>query len=289
MTQIRIVPFGGCSLVNPLGDLSRRGVAPSLFHEMGFRWMPYAHSCGAAIQLIEFCRGNKTIPHEVRTLCYADPDIVPTGEKSKVIDTGDVILIELSTPIEMVYGDYILNNNRVSDGVVASLKNRGDDLGRLAARWRNQGMQRMNETVRADTVARILELLSDDEEDDAPFLRDIIAKTVSRETKTDTMIADLATIRDDLKLPMGMILHNFNYMPDGRPVSWPVDFRDNSIAAAKHLGIPFYDPAVLVEKYGAAVAMMNDMRHYSPELTPVVADLYYEFVEQVMERPAVSA
>lgn len=281
--MIRVASFGGCPLLFPLHALRREGLATHLAGVMGFTRPPFALSSGAAVQLLRFCRGDLEIPERVRKLCYADPAHVPTGSQCRVLGGADLALVEMSTPIEVVYRGFVLNNNRLKDRFLAPLRRKFPKLEALAY-WRSKGLQKRNDAARAQAVEEILANLPPDSEDNL-FARDLIELARVRETKTADIVADLHCLQTELPLPLGIILHNFNYMPDGRPISWPADFRANCLAAAKELGVPVYDPAALVASYGATAALTEDMRHYSHEFWPVIGhDIYRELIVPLANR-----
>ncbi len=280
--RLLVASFGGCPLYNPLQSLREVGKGFHLFKAAGFKRPPFALSSGAAVQLHKFCTGEIAIPLNVRRLCYADPEHVPSEKQLKVLQRADLALVEMSTPLEMVYDGFILNSNRLKDRFLVALKDRFPELARPITLWRSAGMQKMNEPVRAEAAAALLKALPKDTEDDL-FIRDLIEGTRVRETKTPHIVADLAELRSRVAVPTGMIIHNFTYMPDGRPVSWPADFRDNCVAAAKELGMPVFDAAGMVAEYGAVAAMHVDMRHYSKPFTPIVADAMHRFMGTVIE------
>jgi RNAse (barnase) inhibitor barstar len=271
--MIRVAAFGGCPLHHPLYALRRRNLATDLAKALGFRRAAFALSSGAAVQLLRFCRGELEIPENVRNLCYADSVHVPQGNQRRVHSIADIVLVEMSTPVEVVFDGFILNNNRLKERFLGPVRERYPHVAGAAVRWRTS-LQKRHEEARAEAAEEILAGLPTETEDDL-FLRELVAGTRVRETKKDDIVADLDCLRTELPLPLGIILHNFNYMPDGRPISWPADFRANCLAAARELGVPIYDPAPLVAEFGAPAALAGDMRHYSPEFRPIIADEIY--------------
>lgn len=280
--MIRVVTLGACALYNPLKVLKESQAANHLFKAMGFKQAPFALSSGAAVQLLKFCRGELDIPRSVRDLCYSDPDQVPTGRQRNVLGLGDIALIEMSTAIEIIYKGFILNNNRLKDRFLPEIIERDPRLRQVGRKWRNVGLQGMKQDVRIAAAEEMLSLLPADTEN-AVFVRDVIASTTVRETKVDEIAADLSYLQSQLAMPLGIVLHNFDYMPDGRPISWPSDFKGNCQKAARELGIPVYDPAPLVAQYGVQFAM-KDARHYTKRFLPFVADAFHAFMLQVLGR-----
>jgi hypothetical protein len=278
--MFRVFTFGGCPLYNPMRLLKEARIASHPFKAMGFKRPPFALSSGAAIQLMKFSQGKIAIPKNVRDLCYGDSEPAPTEQHQAALAKCDIALVELSTPIEIVYDGFVLNNNRLKDRFIHDIARQVPQAGKALRKWRSVGLQGVKDAVRSATAAEALEFLPKDTERDL-FVRDVIGTATARETKTPQIVADLGFLRSQLPMPMGMILHNFNYMPDGRPISWPADFRDNCLAAAQELNIPVYDPAPLVAEHGTSRAMKNE-RHYSDAFLPLVADAFHEFIRQTI-------
>ena len=77
---------------------------------------------------------------------------------------------------------------------------------------------------------------------------------------------------------MGIVLHNFQYMPDGRPISWPAEFKDQATEVARALGVPALDYAPFVVEHGAARVMAPDLRHWNADFYPQVSQHLFDFV-----------
>ena len=278
--MLRYMSLGGCPLNNPLLSLVRRKLARSVHVEMGFRRTPFSLSSGGAVQLVEFMLGRLEIPRWVRGMCYGDPRHVPTATQSARHHDADVVLIEMSTPIEYVFDGFVLNQNRFREAIAGPLARYDDATRRLVSRWLREGVQKQNEEARVAASTALLGIIDADTED-AVNLRDVIARLHGRHVGEEAIFAGLKQVVETLNKPTAVVLHNFSYMPDGRPLSFPADFKANSSAAAGRLGLPCYDPAIVVNRHWNTSVMMADMRHYRRGFDEIVGDEFLRLAQVI--------
>lgn len=81
-----------------------------------------------------------------------------------------------------------------------------------------------------------------------------------------------------------MVHHNFRYMPDGRPISWPAELKDQSIEVARRLGAHEHDFAPFVAEHGTKRVLADDFRHWNVEFYPQIANHLYGFFCKVAGR-----
>lgn len=267
---MRILNFGSCGINNPQFSLNAEGRVPYLWSRFGFKHTPYALSSGAAVQLFDFCAGERRLPLETRLLAYMDPN-QPTAQTRDVLFDADVILVEMSTPIEYLLDGAIVNINRISESVVAPLRKCMDK--KLVARWAG-GLSQGDEEIRKVSAEALLAQMPEDADKSLTML---IKELHARRLDTDDMVRDLSALRERLRRPMGLVLFDYCYMPDGRPVEWPTGFKRQQVDVAKRLGIPTLDFAPIVEKLGTAVTMESDLRHWKVEAYPIQAEKLYDF------------
>jgi len=158
---------------------------------------------------------------------------------------------------------------------------------KLLSRYRGN-LQKLNDDIRAEAAEELLKVIPESTEA-LRLARLFIKGTRSRQVGAQDIYESLATIRRDIKAPLGIVLHNFHYMPDGRPVVWPPDFNQMITDAADRLGIPVLDPAVLVEQHGVQVALAEDLRHWSSDFFPTVADRFQTFIGEIGVKPQAEA
>jgi tetratricopeptide (TPR) repeat protein len=90
----------------------------------------------------------------------------------------------------------------------------------------------------------------------------------------------VAQVRDAVSGRLGIVLYTMRFMPDGKPTSWPPDFKDNVLAAARDLNLPIYEPAHLIAERGVKVAL-KDFRHYHTSFKAIAGDALMPFIRKV--------
>lgn len=281
--MINIAPFGGCGLHNPIGGLRRLKMADSVFaRRMGFQHSPFSLSANANLQLLDFATGELEIPTWIRRLTYADASHRPTAEQGKAVDEADIVIVEMSTPIEYMFEGFLLNINLFEEVMVQELAGL-EAHKKLITKWRSS-LLKGKEDVRSETSEELYKLVpheTEHQENLARFIRD----TRTRLLGADEMTMAIAELRDRLGKPLGLILHNFQFMPDGRPVSWPPEFKNDSAEVAKRLELPSLDFAEFVERNGVGRVMAADRRHWEPRFYPRIAENIFDFAANVLGRP----
>ena len=280
MEKIRIMPFGGCTINNPLLTLQREGYTSPIFRELGFKRSAYSLSPGGAIQLLKFCRGELQIPRLVRCGIYADPDHVPADKQTEIISKIDLALVEYSTPFEITYDGFVLNQNRLKELVSERLDSEDKVVKKQLSRWMG-GLQKDQEEMRAENAAHLLAVLPDESDDDKA-VRELVNNAGSHMIGPVEMRQSLEFLQTELNAPIGVVAHNFQYMPDGRPVVWPPEFNEQVTAEAAALGMKVFDPAALVAEHGVEAAVAADFRHWNEDFYPKVAAAFHDFVKVIL-------
>lgn len=276
--MVRITPFGGCGVHNPLAQFYTRRQQSGLLPKPHYQPTPFSLSANTNHQLIDFATGNLEIPAWIHTLAYGKSP-PPTVELERHILSGDIALVEMSTPTEFIFEDVLLNINRFEEIIIPHLEEHGSER-KFISKWKG-ALRRANEEIRALMSGKIYELLPQDtpeRRDVARFVRD----TTSRMLGVDEMTESIGDLRDRLAIPVALILHNAHYMPDGRPVPWPADFKDNCIEVARRLGIPTLDFAAYVANEGAD-KVLRDGRHWSPDYFEPLGEMMDAFCEGVLD------
>jgi len=281
--SIRPLTFGGCLLNNLIAALNQNDRVGGLFKEMGFKRTPFTISAASAAQLLDFITGHIVIPPHVRRFCYLDAEHVPSGPQRDVAFTADFCMVEMSTSVDIVYDGFILNTNRFEQFILPELAHLNLPP-RLVAKWRS-ALVKQNEPSRAKHAEELLRLIPETES--LAWIHDLVARTSSRELDVDQMTSHIGRIKETLNVPLVMIHHNFRYMPDGRPISWPVNLKDQSIEVAQRLGAVEFDFAPFVAEHGASVVLAEDLRHWNPKFFPQIANHLYGFICKTTGREAV--
>lgn len=275
---IQILNLGSCGIHSPQFPLNAQGYVPYIWHAIGFRVTPYALSSGGAVQLVDFCSGDIDLPEHTRWLAYMDEG-KPGPQARAILDRSDFILVELSTPFELLLDGVILNFGAIAERIRDPLKEVVDK--KLVQHWVN-ALTRAHEDERAPAAAEILRQLPADCD---PQWRHAVDGLRSRQLDVDQMERDLRAVRERVAAPMGMALYDFRYMPDGRPIDWPANFKSDQREIARRLDIPTMDFAPAVEKLGPAEVLMPDFVHWRESAYPIQGEMIYDFVASCLDRP----
>jgi len=281
--QIRILPLGGCLLHRPLGDFgklkynvrARVGTGGSVREN---------YSLSEMIQFIRMLRGEIVIPPEIKELASMDARFEPLPDIGDLANV-DVVLVEPSTPVDIVFGEYLLNRTAIIARIVGPIRaaNPEPKFARMSNYWMTKGLYAGDVAVQQSLGAELAERLPCTMPL-ADVARDVLmnARAVQRD-----VAQGLGELRAMIHRPMGVLTFIFQYLPDGRPVSWPAGFREDILAAATALNLPVFEPWRLVEQYGVSTTLKNDLRHYKDEFLPTVSQAIVDFAAEVMaERPA---
>jgi hypothetical protein len=275
----RVVPLGGCPLNIPLGILRAQGKISSAFLEAGFKRWPLSLSPSGAIQLLNYGLGRIGIPQELRSVCYQDPTDEPRVDSSPLFHSADVMLLEFSTPIDIVMDGFILNQNHLREYTTECASRFSDEAKRLVKIWNSHGLGKQNEVIRAECSEGIMKEIG--KSSDSTYLfRNFIQNCRSRALDENEMMTKIEYIIDIFNIPTILIFHNFSYMPDGRATSWPQNFKRNIQNIASDLKIVAYDPANIVAQHGVKIAMADDYRHYKDSFNATIADQYLKMINE---------
>jgi len=259
---VKIACFGGCTLNGPIH--ARRKELSSVCKAIGFgSHAPISQSCGGALQLLQVMKGEAVLPPLVRRLFHSDADYAINTAESGTVAGAELFAVETSTPVELSYDGYVINQNRFREVVMDAFRAR-PELKRPANFWNAHGLMKADETLRAQHAGTLLALLDPAREEDR-FLIDAVEKTRSCLKTEDDYYKALMGFRASFAVPGFVVLHTFSYMPDGRPVAWPADFREVQERAARRAELPVFDPAPVVQAAGTERAMEEDLRHYRPD------------------------
>jgi hypothetical protein len=275
----RAVPLGGCPLNIPLGILRAQGKVSSVFLEAGFKRWPLSLSPSGAVQLLNYGLGRIGIPQELRGVCYQDSSDEPRLDSSPIFHSADVMLLEFSTPIDIVMDGYIINQNHLREYTTECASHLSDETKRLVKIWNSHGLGKQNESIRAECSAGIIKEIGKSGESQYLF-RSLIKNCSSRALDENEMMNKIDYIINIFCIPTILIIHNFSYMPDGRPTSWPQNFRKNIQNISRDLKIFAYDPASIVAQYGVEIAMADDFRHYKDSFNATVANQYLNLINE---------
>lgn len=269
-SPLRILNMGSCGIHNPQLVLNKAGRVPYLWSKFGFKRTPYALSSGATLQLFDFCTGERQLPLETRLLTYLDPN-QPTAETREALFETDVILVEMSTPIEYLLDGAIVNINRIGECVFKPLRDLMDR--KVVNQWASALLQGDEAKRKPATDALLAKMPKDADKSIVSLVNELRTRRVG----VDDMVRDLSALRERLPRPMGLVLFDFRYMPDGRAIEWPAGFKTEQAEVARRLDLPTLDFAPIVEKLGTAATMRPDLSHWQEEAYPLQAEMIYDF------------
>lgn len=275
---MRILPLGGCLLHRPLGDFGKfkynvraRVGTGGLVREN--------YSLSEMVQLVRFLRGELFLPPEIKQLAGIDLGFEPLPNIRDFADV-DVVLIEPSTPIDIVYGAHVLNRTAIIARIIEPIRatHPEPEMARQTNYWMTKGLYGGDVATQQRLAAELGELLPD-ATPLADTARDVLMN--ARAVKRD-VAEGLGQLREMIDRPMGVLTFIFQYLPDGRPVSWPAGFREDVLAAAEAMNLPVFEPWTLVEQYGVAASLKDDLRHYRDEFMPTVSQAIVDFAAGVI-------
>ncbi|SEQ37091.1 hypothetical protein SAMN05216548_104113 [Faunimonas pinastri] len=281
---IRALLFGGCLLRGPfhrIRNAERRKPGTDwdgVPEDLTFGGVPYfTYTLGEMLQTVQIYKGQRYVPREIKTLCGINHDFSPNPRVA--LNKIDVMLIEPNTSNEIEFEGYYLNRNRVMD-LLERIRALGEAADKLAGQWFHKGVNGMNDELRRSLAEKLIDLLPDDIEDRdflCVFLRN------ARGEKRDVHTA-LKAFLDAVDIPVGLVTFTWQYMPDGRPISWPADFYKKLMAAAHALDLPYIEPREYVTEFGIKAAMRKDFKHYTEEFQPIMAKALVQFAKDVIAR-----
>ena len=267
--------MGGCLVRRPLRSV------PNLQSRLvvdRYGIIKVVHSMAEMIQAVEFLKGRREIPPEIRFLTSVSPFLKPLPEGDDFRDL-DLVLAEPGSPVDITFRGFATNRGRITDLVLKPIEDTVPEARKLTLKWVRLGLMEMNEEARQETSAKLLELVPDDGQ--AEFRRAVIAET--RAAPSD-VVEGLKKLQELTNRPIGVVVFVFRYMPDGRPISWPAGSREGAIAAARALDLPYFEPTALVQQHGVQNALEKDQRHYTEEFLPIIGEAIVEFAQQVHAR-----
>jgi hypothetical protein len=275
---VNILAFGACLVQGPLIPIQKVG---DRLTYAKYGPIPPSYTFGIMLQTIAMWRGERDVPAEIRPLGEIRLNVRPVARASTFSDV-DVAILEPASPIEITYRGCSLNRVSLYKLIVEPIRAIGPEASKAAMTWYRNGVDGLNPTLRSEVGRRVVELLPADWEN-REFVASVILETTS--SKSD-ILGGFKKMRELLGRPMGVVAYVFQYLPDGRAVSWPAGFLEDIRDAAHQLGLPMLEPAEHVVRYpgGVAKALKPDMRHYSDEFNAVMGDIMVDFCVGIRDR-----
>jgi hypothetical protein len=276
---IQCFPFGSCGVQSAQRFLTWEGFVGNPFTPLGFRWRPFVLSSGGAVQFLDFCIGEK-LPPQVIQLAYKELH-QPTETTRDIVKATEIVLVEISSPIEPILCGRVVNLNIVANKISDKLRAAGV-VGKVVSGW-GRALANAQDDLK-EKADILLQNWPHDLEDDG-LARFGVENLSARRLSVDDMVGDLERLRDRLERPTVLQLYTFRYMPDGRAVEWPAGFRAQQIEVARRLNLPTLDLAPLVSQLGSQRLITDDLYHWRAETQPLRAEVTYNFLANVLGRP----
>ena len=282
MVDVRVLALGGCNLRNPLSrrlqpdvstDPSRWSTTPAGFQFAGPPFFTY--SLGEMNQALACYRGEASIPPSLMRLCNLRKTNAPDPLRS-LLGGFDVALVEPNTSIEIVL-DGIHINRRPIWQLLMPLRQLGPKAVRLIVRWFEKGIATVDADARREAAAELIPLIPADWPK-ARLTARVLRDAVSYNPPLREPLEDLVR---QLDVPVGVVLFNWTYMPDGRALGWPAGFSAAVSDTAAALRLPIFDPADWVRRTGVVDALHKDFRHYTNAFLPTIAEALIAFMLSV--------
>ena len=234
-----------------------------------------ANTPGEMLRTIAFLQRDLVVPPELRLLCQVLRSAAPM-EEGRGFGHLDAVLLEFSTPVELVFRGFFLSLYRFRRQVLSALQNASVNKQLVNAWFR--ALKGFDEEERAKASIELARQLPEDLEQ-REFIRSAVLETRSR--KAD-IAKGLEEIRDRLGCQIGVVRYIFRYMPDGRQVDWPPGFLVEVDDAAKRIGVPTYDPTPTLLDFGVDKAFRPDQEfHYVHDLLPIMGADLIGFAESI--------
>ena len=282
--SLEIFSLGACLLSAPVAELITGNRAANGWNRYSKHVTPAIYTLDEALQLVRFMRGEFDIPPLFRELCRLDRREDAPSLRG-CFDTADAILVEINSPVAIRYSRYALCRSQLITLVLSHLKG-SDELARASNAWYHQGLMGENCDVREDMAQRLARAVSDSMPD-PDLARAVLVDSRPYRRDVAGLVEGLAELRAAFKAPLGVVTYTHQYMPDGRPLPWPADFIEQTIAAARQLNLPVFHPSDFVRSFGAAKALMPDRVHYQPEFAAALAAPLWEFTTKLVGESAV--
>jgi hypothetical protein len=271
-----VLPIGGCLLHGPLNPLARERERLAYPKYGPF---PGVYTFGEIFQALDILLGKRDVPPEIRPLANIRPNFVARPAAAG-FDEVDVTLVEPSLPIDLDYKGCKLNRTTLTQIVLNPIKVTSKEANKATNLWLRTGLIGLDENVRSSAAEELVKHIPADLAD-KKLITDVILET--RSSRAD-VLEGFRRIHSIVQKPMGIVVYVFQYLPDGRALSWPEGFLEEIVAAAEELDIPVFQPADVVRSYGVKEALRDDLRHYKDEFMPVIAESLAEFADFIATR-----
>lgn len=236
------------------------------------------------LQRIRFFRKEVEVPRWLRYFCNLPTDIAPHVELLQPFEQADLVLLEPNTTIDIFYGPYALHRSNVLSAICDKVRDVGPEIHQAIDLWWYRGIVARDREAQREAALTLIPALTG-RVDDERVAQKILLECHGEEQSAERYHASIAEFCEIVDLPIGLVTFIYRFLPDGRPIGWPADFIENTIAVARTLNLPMLDSAEIVSRHGVDVALDKNQMLYRPEFVPTVAEEVLKFCQQVLECP----
>lgn len=279
--MLQVLPFGGCMLASALAEPQQRKEAITTYYAMRHSW-PVCYTVQEALRTVEFYRGKRSIPQSLRPLCNLPNDFDAKSELAKQFENFEVVLFEPNSYSFLLFEDVPITRSLVDTLIVTPLKAAGGNIADAAATWFNNGLLAGEEEIQVEAAQSLLPELEGRVEN-PNLISKVLVHARSVTPSFEEFVSAATNLKNTLDKPFGIVTFTFQYLPNGRPITWPPDFAQTTFELAKRLGVPCFHPADVVRKHGARVALQDNLRFYRKEFEPIIGSELLRFAQSLLE------
>lgn len=266
MAVSTVAPLGTCRIFTPL----RLGSRHYPLRLQTARNYGFVHTSAEVLQQLHFIRGQIDIPESVRRLIFRRN--VPAGFFDKKADPADFYFVEISSRKLLTVDDRPIQINYLG----RHFSDFFADRARTRAYW---------SMAKPEKLAARREMLKDDAVfKSLPKIDRELLECILRHDQTDEEIrkdmAEIAALIGKDKLVF--ITHVNALTEEGTPILRRQALIETVSAGALALGVPCYDPTVLMREFGQTQAMERgglDLTHYTESFsTRLCADWFDRYI-----------
>jgi hypothetical protein len=262
--SVRMLAFGSCNIHAAVSNLESRGLAYAARRVPVLTFTPRE-----ALQLIEAGYRRVRVPEAFRP--FAAPDEA-AGNALPGAAAADCVLLEFVQAIDVRYDTFGIMRTCIYNKLIVPVLELGPSERRIASRWYQHGLIQRDEAVRLEAGRQLLELLPRIDIDQV-VAREIVTHARGEIQSAEEVEVTVRQILQILRIGHACVVSSPNtYMPDGRPVAFPVDFPKDLKRVCAQLDLPLFDLGELVASRGGDYALDADLYHFTPRFTECYAD-----------------
>ncbi|QKH35555.1 hypothetical protein FOC84_11625 [Achromobacter pestifer] len=251
MAAFTTAPIGTCRIHTPLRDaVGRYPIKLQLGRNYGF-----VHTSAEALQQARFMFGQGDIPTDVQPVIFRPSN----GEQARkgAHKPADLYVVELSSRKLLTIDGYPIQSNYL----VRYFSEFFADRTRTRMFWSMAHADRLAERRALLDQDPVFKGLSAED-------RDLLARIVKRDQTDEEIEQEMNQLVDLLGRDKVVFVTHVNAMtPDNAPIEQRQQLIAAVLASAQRIGVPCYDPTLLMNKIGQAEAMEDgglDLTHYTP-------------------------